>query len=39
MPFVKGDKNINYGGRKPAHELVNPKIVSKEEIRENNRKS
>ena len=34
MAFQKGDKNINRAGRKPAHELVNPKIVSKEEIRE-----
>ena len=33
MPFVKG-KSGNEKGRPTADRLVNPKIISKEEIRE-----
>ena len=34
MPFVKGDANINLRGRPQAKDLVNPKSVSGNELRE-----
>ena len=34
MPFVKGDENINRHGRPQAKDLVNPKSVSGNELRE-----